>query len=157
MSLILSFIFIDTFIKTNFPRNQISDIETYDGLPVELKYSTERQIEKKKILADVLIKLKLHKYTTVFQSFDSFEDFKTMSEVVPSSETSNAIKESDRWRTDEEFGREFLAGVNPVMIRRCKEPIQKFPVTNGMVGGLLDREKTLEEEMKVDYSNTSII
>lgn len=125
--------------------------ESYDGLPVELKYSTERQIEKKKILADVLIKLKLHKYQTVFNSFDSFEDFKTMSEVVPSSETSSAIKEDDRWRTDEEFGREFLDGVNPVMIKRCKEPIKKFPVTNDMVGNLLDRGLTLDEEMKAGH------
>ncbi|XP_045198128.2 polyunsaturated fatty acid 5-lipoxygenase-like isoform X2 [Mercenaria mercenaria] len=125
--------------------------ETYNGLPDELKYSTERQIEKKKILADVLIKLKLHKYTTVFQSFDSFDDFKTMSEVVPSSETSAAIKEDDRWRTDEEFGREFLAGVNPVMIRRYKEPIQKFPVTNDMVGNLLDRGLSLDQEIKAGH------
>lgn len=123
--------------------------ETYDGLPVELKYSSERQIEKKKVLADVLIKLKLHKYLTAFNSFDSFEDFKAMSEVVPNSETSRAIKADDRWRTDEEFGREFLDGVNPVMIKRCKEPVEKFPVTNDMVGNLLDRGLSLDEEMKV--------
>lgn len=97
----------------------------------------------------MLIKLKLHKYLTAFHSFDSFEDFKAMSEVVPNSETSSAIKADDRWRTDEEFGREFLDGVNPVMIKRCTEPIEKFPVTSDMVGNLLDRGLSLHEEMKV--------
>lgn len=122
---------------------------SYSELPMELKYSTERQLEKKKVLVDVLIKLKLHKYLTVFHSFDSFEDFKAMSEVVPNSETSSAIKENDNWRTDEEFGRELLDGVNPVMIRRCKGPIQKFPVTNDMVGHFLDRGMSLAEEIEV--------
>jgi arachidonate 5-lipoxygenase len=117
-----------------------------------MKYSTERQIEKKKNLLDVLIKLKLHKYTSVFQSFDSFDDFKAMLEVVPSSETSAAITSDGRWRTDEEFGREFLDGVNPVMIKRCTEPISKFPLKSEMVRNLLDRGMDLEEEMKVLFS-----
>lgn len=125
--------------------------DSYDGLPTEMKYSTERQIEKKKNLLDVLIKLKLHKYTSVFQSFDSFDDFKAMLEVVPSSETSAAITSDGRWRTDEEFGREFLDGVNPVMIKRCTEPISKFPLKSEMVRNLLDRGMDLEEEMKAGH------
>lgn len=127
------------------------DCGCYNDLPLEFKYSSERQLEKKMNLLDVLVKLKLHKYTSVFSSFDSFDDFKTMAEVVPSSETSAAIRADDRWRTDEEFGRECLDGINPVLIRRCSEPISKFPVTNDMVGNLLDRGMTLEQEMKAGH------
>lgn len=58
--------------------------------------------------------------------------------------------ENDRWLTDEEFGREFLCGVNPVMVRRCSEPLDKFPVTEEMVGNLLDRGQSLKEEMQVN-------
>lgn len=65
----------------------LAECDNYNNLPIELKYSSERQLEKKKLLIDVLLKLKLHKYTTVFNSFDSFDDFKSMAEVVPHSET----------------------------------------------------------------------
>ena len=68
-----------------------TECDNYNNLPVELKYSSERQMEKKKMLMDVLLKLKLHKFTTMFNSFDSFDDFRSMAEVVPQSETSRAI------------------------------------------------------------------
>ncbi|KAL4232675.1 Arachidonate 5-lipoxygenase [Mactra antiquata] len=123
----------------------------YNELPIDLKYSSERQLEKKKVLADVLIRLKLHKYQTVFHSFDSFDDYKAMCGVVPASETMKGIMDNDNWQTDKEFGREYVAGVNPVMIQRCSSPISKFPVTNEMVNNLLDRGQSLEEEMKAGH------
>jgi len=67
------------------------DCQKYDDLPLELKYSGERQIQKKKIILDVLLKLKLHKYTTMFSSFDTLDDFREMALVVPASETSRLI------------------------------------------------------------------
>ncbi|XP_052809001.1 polyunsaturated fatty acid 5-lipoxygenase-like isoform X2 [Mya arenaria] len=125
--------------------------DKYDSLPLELKYSSERQIEKKKIILDVVLKLKLNKYMRIFQSFDSLEDFKDMAKVVPETETSKAILEDDRWRQDAEYGREMLDGVNPVLIRRLTRSLPQFPVTDEMVGEQLDRGMTLKEEMEFGH------
>ena len=118
-------------------------------MPLDLKFASERAWQKKYIIYDVLVRLKLHQYSTAFTSFDSFEEFKAMSDVIPNTETSRKIKEDDAWRTDEEFGRQFLYGVNPVLIERLSAPLEKFPVTDEMVGKFLTREKLLVDEMKV--------
>lgn len=64
------------------------------------------------------------------------------------------FSDNDRWKADEEFGREFLSGVNPVLVRRLNKPLDKFPVTEDMVGNLLDRGMSLKEEMEVGSQRT---
>ncbi|KAJ8000764.1 hypothetical protein DPEC_G00183720 [Dallia pectoralis] len=52
------------------------------------------------------------------------------------------------WKKDEFFGYQFLNGTNPMMIKRCTELPENFPVTEDMVKDSLS-EKSLQEEMQL--------
>lgn len=51
----------------------------------------------------------------------------------------------ERWRTDQEFGRQRLNGVNPTLIRLLHEFPAKFPVTEETVKGVLPDGVTLAQ------------
>uniref|UniRef100_A0A8B9P6Q3 Uncharacterized protein n=1 Tax=Apteryx owenii TaxID=8824 RepID=A0A8B9P6Q3_APTOW len=61
------------------------------------------------------------------------------------------------WREDTFFGYQYLNGNNPVVIRKCTELPEKFPVTPAMVADSLGAGTTLAEELQagrifiVDY------
>ena len=57
--------------------------------------------------------------------------------------------EFSRWTSDVEFGRQILNGVNPVVIRKCEALPAKFPVTDEMVRGSLNRGLSLQQEIEV--------
>ena len=59
------------------------------------------------------------------------------------------ICQASRWITDEEFGRQILNTINPVVICRCSTLPDNFPVTHDMVKSSLVRNMSLDEEMKV--------
>ncbi|XP_060940446.1 polyunsaturated fatty acid lipoxygenase ALOX15B-like [Limanda limanda] len=52
----------------------------------------------------------------------------------------------EQWKEDEFFAYQYLNGVNPIMIRRCKELPENFPVTDGMV--FLHGQGSLTEEIE---------
>ena len=86
------------------------------------------------------------------QSFESLDDFKKFSRDL---KNHASYLSDDKWRKDEEFGRQILNGVNPAHLRRCRKLPDNFPVTNSLVEGILNRGKSLEEEM--DDGNVYII
>lgn len=51
----------------------------------------------------------------------------------------------DRFGSDLEFGRQRLNGLNPVLVKRCNQIPDNFPVTEDTVEGLLDKGDSLEK------------
>lgn len=60
------------------------------------------------------------------------------------------------WDEDEFFGYQFLNGLNPMMVQRCSNLPENFPVTEDMVKNSL-RGSSLQQEMKVRYLLLAII
>lgn len=56
---------------------------------------------------------------------------------------------SEYWQDDSFYGAHFMNGCNPDTIKRCTKLPSSFPVTQELVGNLLDEGDTLEKAMKV--------
>ena len=95
--------------------------------------------------AEALIKLGL---TSLAVDLNGLSDYMKFSNALASKEEKDNIR-SLRWVSDVEFGRQILNGVNPIIIRKCTTLPTNFPVTDSMVNGLLNRQQSLQDEMKV--------
>ena len=60
-------------------------------------------------------------------------------------------KAAKYWQEDRFYGFQFLNGCNPESIKRCTELPENFPVTEELVGDLLDKGDTLREAMEVTF------
>ncbi|KAK3579731.1 hypothetical protein CHS0354_008871 [Potamilus streckersoni] len=127
------------------------DFASYKDLPRDLKFAIDQEWERGTIFESFATKMKLHHFTSIFNAFDSFEDFRAMAEILEQSEIAKAILNKDNWMRDEEFGRMVLDGINPIMLRRCEAPLENFPVTDEILKGCLDRELNLQEEMEAGH------
>ena len=57
---------------------------------------------------------------------------------------------NDRWKKDEEFGRQVLNGINPVSIEKVRQRLpENFPLTDLHVNGLLCRGVSLNVEISM--------
>lgn len=83
----------------------------------------------------------------VFRSMDRLTHYEYVAEAIKVPEF--PTYQISRWVRDEEFGRQMLNGVNPVVIQKCLSIPTNFPVTNEMVKGSLVRGFSLEDEIKV--------
>ncbi|XP_039546675.1 polyunsaturated fatty acid 5-lipoxygenase-like [Pimephales promelas] len=90
-----------------------------------------------------------------FKSWKDVADFKDVLADYTDKDTLERVMRD--WSEDYMFGYQFLNGCNPVMIKKCMEIPDKFPVTHEMVKDSLEKGVTLQEELKagniyiVDY------
>lgn len=61
----------------------------------------------------------------------------------------------EHWQEDAFFASQFLNGLNPVLIRRCRSLPENFPVTDEMVAPVLGPGTNLQAELKVCHSWSS--
>ena len=87
-------------------------------------------------------------FTAAFTEIKSLSQFEQLATAMGKPEFPTF--EISRWTHDEEFGRQILNGVNPVIIERCSSLPPNFPVTNAMVDTSMDRNLSLDDAMKVD-------
>ncbi|KAM9365647.1 polyunsaturated fatty acid 5-lipoxygenase-like isoform 2-T2 [Pholidichthys leucotaenia] len=131
------------------------DANRHKDLPRDIQFDSEKGVDFILNYSKAIENLFVNQFMHMFQSsWSDFVDFERIFVRIK-----NTISEyvMQHWKEDFMFGYQFLNGCNPVMIRKCIKLPDKFPVTDEMVSVSLEREMTLEEEIKagnvyiVDY------
>ncbi|XP_065263905.1 polyunsaturated fatty acid 5-lipoxygenase isoform X2 [Emys orbicularis] len=131
------------------------DANCHSDLPRDIQFDSEKGVDFVLNYSKAMENLYVNRFMHMFQS--SWSDFADFEKIFV--RISNTISEyvMQHWQEDFMFGYQFLNGCNPVMIKRCRELPKKLPVTTDMVECSLERNLTLEEEIKqgniflVDY------
>ncbi|XP_067283800.1 polyunsaturated fatty acid 5-lipoxygenase-like [Pseudorasbora parva] len=120
---------------------------TLADLPLDVRFDEEKDSNFTKDFRRVFVNSSLDSFKGHFESWNDIADFEN---IFGNYNLKNTLLENviQDWNTDYMFGYQFLNGCNPVMIRKCKELPDKFPVTHEMVEGCLQRGLTLQEEIK---------
>jgi len=113
-------------------------------LPKDVQFTQEGADDLHNARTKALANLGLIKLLNIFDSWDDFDDYRKAFVAfvgdVPSA--------SERWQDDRFYGSHFLNGCNPDTIKRCTELPSKFPVTQELVGNLLDEGDTLQNAIE---------
>ncbi|XP_066524198.1 polyunsaturated fatty acid 5-lipoxygenase-like isoform X3 [Hoplias malabaricus] len=131
-------------LKPGFPKS--IDAKTYEELPEEIQLESEKKSQFLSNFVQATVNLGINQFMNMFQSsWSSLSDFEQIFVTInnPSSE-----KLMQNWKEDLNFGYQFLNGCNPIIIQKCAQIPEKFPVTHEMVAVCLERDLTLEEELK---------
>ena len=130
-----------SFIKVEGGRDNLKDRN--------LQFSNEKSKKFKESLKKVKNNGFFIEIASNVKPLHTFDDFITFSKDL---KKHPSYLKNDKWKKDEEFGRQILNGTNPVHIKRCRKLPSNFPVTNNHVKALCvsvcNRGKTLEEEME---------
>ncbi|XP_014900694.1 polyunsaturated fatty acid 5-lipoxygenase [Poecilia latipinna] len=131
------------------------DANRHRDLPRDIQFDSEKGVDFILNYSKAIENLCVNSFMNMFQS--SWSDFADFEKIFV--RIKNTISEyvMQHWKEDFMFGYQFLNGCNPVLICKCTELPDKFPVTNEMVSVSLERDLTLEQEIKagnifiVDY------
>ncbi|XP_073233506.1 allene oxide synthase-lipoxygenase protein-like isoform X2 [Porites lutea] len=122
-------------------------------LPRDVQFTEEASYDLHAAGRNALINMGLVHLFNIFDSWDDFDDYrKAFTGFI-----GEVPKAADHWRDDRFFGYQFLNGCNPDSIKRCTQLPTNFPVTQQLIGNLLDTGDTLEKAMNagriyiVDY------
>ncbi|XP_067827936.1 polyunsaturated fatty acid 5-lipoxygenase-like isoform X2 [Heptranchias perlo] len=127
----------------NMPR--CIDARSEGNLPMDLRFSCEKQRDFKSSLVVAFGDLHLKKFVNMFgQSWTTVEDFDKIFWRVNSPIAALA---REHWKEDWFFGYQFMNGFNPVLIQKCANIPMNFPVSDAMVRKSLGNS-TLEQEIK---------
>ncbi|XP_078525147.1 hydroperoxide isomerase ALOXE3-like [Lissotriton helveticus] len=126
-----------------FPR--CIDADDVRELDSNVQYSISKFLTFAMNKGTSVLEIKLQGFSGCKESWESFEDIKrifltyksTMSEYV-----------CQHWKEDTFFGYQFLNGVDPMLIKRCKKIPDNFPVTDSMVASILGPKTKLETELQ---------
>ncbi|XP_056090764.1 polyunsaturated fatty acid 5-lipoxygenase-like [Rhinichthys klamathensis goyatoka] len=130
--------------------------KSMDDLPPKVQFDSAKSFEFRSNFLKVIGESFLDKVRGLFNSWKDVADFENLLGNFNYKDTL-LEKVMQDWNKDYMFGYQFLNGCNPVMIRKCKEIPDKFPVTHEMVKGFLEKGVTLQEELQagniyiVDY------
>ena len=120
-------------------------VQNYDSLDLNLKTKSERDT----ILRYTDSSEILHPFLSIFKSFECLDDFLLPAQCISDELKTTPWVHNDKWKKDEEFGRQLLNGLNPGNIVRCSKIPDNLPLDNTHVQGLLVRGMSLEEELKL--------
>ncbi|XP_058032537.1 polyunsaturated fatty acid 5-lipoxygenase isoform X2 [Ahaetulla prasina] len=128
-----------------FPLN--IDAKSHKELPRNIQFDSEKGVDFILNYTKAMENLYINRFMHMFQS--SWSDFADFEKIFV--KISNTISEyvMQHWQEDFMFGYQFLNGCNPVLIKKCIELPKKFPVTTEMVEYSLERNLTLEQEIKL--------
>ncbi|XP_060943461.1 polyunsaturated fatty acid 5-lipoxygenase isoform X1 [Limanda limanda] len=122
------------------------DAERHRDLPRDIQFDSEKGVDFVLNYVKAIENLCVNQFMHMFQSsWTEFADFEKIFVRIK-----NTISEyvMQHWKEDFMFGYQFLNGCNPVVIRKCTKLPDNFPVTHEMVSSSLERELTLDEEIK---------
>ena len=114
------------------------------NLPSDDKFEAAKSID---FAVDGLAGSSKIKLKTAFMSITSLHQYEELATILQKPEFETYAMA--RWTRDEEFGRQILNGVNPVVLQQCTSLPPNFPITNELVEGSLGRGLSLEGEMEV--------
>ncbi|XP_006151823.1 arachidonate 15-lipoxygenase B isoform X1 [Tupaia chinensis] len=121
------------------------DEKTVKDLDLNIKYSTVKNtnlyLEGSSAFAELRIKGLLDRK-------GPWRSLKEMKRIFNFQKTPAAEYVFEHWQEDAFFASQFLNGLNPVLIRRCRRLPENFPVTDAMVAPVLGPGTSLQAELE---------